>query len=68
MALQVKNPPEMQETQKMWFRSLGWEDPCRTKWQPTAVFLPGKLRGERRSLGHTYMGCRVGRERAANTN
>ena len=29
----------MQET---WVWSLGWEDPWRRKWQPTAVFLPGE--------------------------
>ena len=23
----VQNPPAMQETQEMWVRSLGWEDP-----------------------------------------
>ena len=35
----VKNPPAMQET---WFPSLGREIPWRSKWQPTAMFLPGK--------------------------
>ena len=33
----------MQETQKSWVWSLGWEDPWRRKWQPTPVFLPGKF-------------------------
>ena len=33
----------MQETQ---FRSLGWEDPCSRKWQPTPVFLPGEFHGQ----------------------
>ena len=27
MAQWVKNPPEMQETQEVWFQSLGGEDP-----------------------------------------
>ena len=27
IAQQVKNPPTMQETQKAWVQSLGWEDP-----------------------------------------
>ena len=27
MAQQVKNPPAMQETQEMWVKSLGQEDP-----------------------------------------
>ena len=37
----VKNLPAMQETQ---VRSLGWEDPLE---QPTPVFLPGELHGQR---------------------
>ena len=38
----VKNLPVMQEKQ---VQSLGWEDPPgeRRKWQPTPVFLPGKI-------------------------
>ena len=35
----VKNLPAMQEA---WVQSLGWEDPRRRVWQPTAVFLPGE--------------------------
>ena len=27
MVQQVKNLPAMQETQKVWVRSLGWKDP-----------------------------------------
>ena len=27
------------QSQEMWARSLGQQIPCRTKWQPTAVFL-----------------------------
>ena len=26
----------------MQIQSLGWEDPCRWKWQPIPVFLPGE--------------------------
>ena len=32
--------PAVQESR---FRSLGQEDPCEYRWQPTPVFLPGKL-------------------------
>ena len=39
MAQHVKNLPAMQETQEMWVRSLGREDPWRRKGQPTVVFL-----------------------------
>ena len=30
---------------------LGWEDPCRRKWQPTPVFLPGEFHGQRSLAG-----------------
>ena len=36
----LKNMPAMQEMQ---VRSLGWEDPLKKEWQPTPVFLPGKI-------------------------
>ena len=39
LAQMVKNLPVMRET---WVRSLGWEDPLRSVWQPAPVFLPGK--------------------------
>jgi len=32
----------MQETQEMWIYLCGGKIPWRRKWQPTAVFLPGK--------------------------
>jgi len=41
----------MQET---WVQSLSREDPWRREWQPTPVFLPGKLHGHRSLAG--YMG------------
>ena len=54
----VKNLPSMQETQEMWVRSAGQEDPCRGKWQPTPVFLPGKPHGQRRLVGYSSWGCK----------
>ena len=33
----------MQETQETQVRSLGQEDPLEQQWQPTPVFVPGKL-------------------------
>ena len=33
----------MQET---WVLSPGREDPWRTKWQPSPIFLPGEAHGE----------------------
>ena len=62
MAQLVKNLPAVWET---WVQSLGWEDPLekgkathssilawrRRKWQPTPVFLPGKVHGQRSLVG-----------------
>ena len=41
----------MQETQ---VRTLGWEDPLRRKWQPTAVFLPGESHGQRSQVSYVH--------------
>ena len=38
MTQMVKNLPAMQETK---VQSLGQEDPWRSEWLPTPVFLPG---------------------------
>ena len=43
----------MQETL---VQSLGQEDPWRRKWQPTAVFLPGKSHGQRSLAGYSPWG------------
>ena len=40
----VKNPPAVQET---WLQSLGWEDPWRRDWLPTAVLWPGEVHRQR---------------------
>ena len=52
----VKNPPAMQETQKMWVWSPGWEDPWRMKLQTNPVFLPGKSHGQRSLAGYSPRG------------
>ena len=49
----IKNPPAVQET---WVQSLGQKAPRRRKWQPTAVFLPGKPHGQRSLLGYSPRG------------
>ena len=49
MVQQVKNGPVIQEAQ---IPSLGQKIPCRRKWKPTPVFLPGKSHGQR-SLGYS---------------
>ena len=52
----IKNLPAKQETQ-VW--SLGQEDPQRRKWQPTAVFLPGKSHGQKSLEGYSRRVTRV---------
>ena len=54
----VKNPPAMQETQGIWVQSVVRKIPWRRKWQPTAVFLPGKSHGQRSLAGYRPWGCK----------
>ena len=44
----VKNPPVVQKTQ---VQSWGQEDSLEKVWQPTPVFLPGELHGQRSLVG-----------------
>ena len=37
----------MQEVQETWVQSLSRKDPCRRKWQPLPIFLPGESHGWR---------------------
>ena len=46
----VKNLPAMWEIQ---VQSLGQEDSLEKGWQPTPVFLPGKLHGQRSLVGYS---------------
>ena len=50
--LAENNSSTMQETQEMWFRSLGGEDPLEKRWQPTPVFLPEESHGQRSLVGY----------------
>ena len=45
--LAVKNPPAMQEMQKMLVRSLGQEDALEKGMATQPVFVPGELNGQR---------------------
>ena len=55
----------MQETQEMWVRSLGGEDPWRKKWQPTPVFFAGNPTYRGSLAGYSPWGCkRVGHDLA----
>ena len=51
MALWVKYPFAMQETQETWVRSLEKEDLLEKEMATTSVFLPGKSHGQRRLVG-----------------
>ena len=55
VALMVKNLPAMQEPQ---VRSLGWigKIPWRKEWQPTPIFLPGEVHGQRSLAGYSPWG------------
>ena len=53
MAQSVKNLPAIRDTQ---VRSLGREDPWEREWQPTPVFLPGELHGQRSLVGSNPWG------------
>ena len=36
--------------------------PWSRKWQPTTLFLPGKVHGQRSLVGYSSRGCRVGHD------
>ena len=50
VAQTVKNPLAMQETQ---VQSQGREFSWRREWQPTLVFLPGGVHGQRSLVGNS---------------
>ena len=62
----VKNLFAMQEMQ---VQSLGWEDPPgeRRKWQPTPVFLPGKIHWTEEPGGATVHGSQKNHTRLSQT-
>ena len=55
----VKTLPANAETQEIWVRSLGREDPLEKEMaQLTPVFLPGKSHGQRSLVGYSPWGCK----------
>ena len=50
VAQMVKNLPAMQKTDVLF---LGGEDSLEKEWQPTPVFLPRKLHGQRSLMGYS---------------
>ena len=61
MVLLVKNPPDnaglgnVRDGFHPWVRKIPW----RMKWQPTPVFLPGEIQGQRTLVGYGPQGHRV---------
>ena len=54
----VKNPPAMQDMWRCRFDPWVRKFPCRRKWQPTLVSLPGEFLGLRSLLGYSPWGCK----------
>ena len=52
----VTNPPAMQETQETQVQSPGWEDTLGRAWQPTPVFVPEQLHGQKNLVGYSPWG------------
>ena len=46
----------MQETQEMWVKTLGCEDPLEQAGNP--VFLPGEFHGQKSLVGYSPRGCK----------
>ena len=57
VALVVKNPPaDIGDIKRCGFDPWVEKMPWRRKWQPTVVFLPGKLHGHRSLAGYSPWG------------
>ena len=52
----VKNPPASARDIRDEVPSLGWEDALEAAWQPTPVFLPGELHGQRSLVDYSPWG------------
>ena len=46
----------MQETQEMWVRSPGQEDPPEEEMATTQIFFPGESHGQRSLAGYSLWG------------
>ena len=56
----VKNPPAMQETQEMWVRYIGWEDPLEEEMITHSSILTGKIPWMVKPGGLQSMGSQSG--------
>ena len=59
MALLVKNPPAMQDTQETQVRSLGWEDPLEKELTTHSGILAWEIQWTEEPGGYSPWGCRV---------
>ena len=59
MALLVKNPPAMQDTQETQVRSLGWEDPLEKEIATHSSILAWEIPWTEEPGGYSPWGCRV---------
>ena len=55
LALVVKNPLPMEETEETQVWSLDRKTPRRRAWQPTPVLLPGESHAQRSLVGSTRL-------------
>ena len=58
MTQPIKNLPAMQETQEMWVRSLGREDPLEEEMATHSSILARKSHGHRSLEGYRPWGCK----------
>ena len=59
MTLVVKNlPATARRHKRRGFDPLVGKTPWRRAWQPTPVFLPGKIHGQRSLVGYSSWGCK----------
>ena len=62
MALLVKNPPAMQDTQETQVRSLGWDDPLEKEIAIHSNILAWEIPWTEEPGGYSPWGCRVGQD------
>jgi len=56
VALVVKNPPPMQETEEMWVQSLGREDPLEEEMATHSSILAWRIPGQKSLVGYGLWG------------
>jgi len=60
--LVVENLPASAGDMRRGFNPWVGKTPCRRKWQPTPVFMPGESHGQRSLMGYSSWGHRVGQD------